>query len=405
MMLLRPSSGSMSSEELVATRVQFELQSLLLYAIRRIGPGTASRIRVLIGNGFDWEALVRMATRHAVTPQLFSNLLAACPDALPEAIRDRFRADFEYNAQFNLMRTSELLWLLRLFEISGITAIPWKGPVLAALAYGNLALRQFVDLDILIPAQHLPEARRLMMSQGYVPDLRVAPSQEAALVRNRYELLFTHPEDGRIIELQWAITPRYFAVALDLDGLWRRAERVSLGGAVVASLAPEDLLLVLCVHGAKHLWERLGWICDITELVRARPDLDWEDTFREARRVGAERILLLGLRLAGDLLEAPIPLEVAQRTQSDASLTPLVAQVRANLFLEPAPTPGILETALFHLGARERWRDRLMYVLRFATSPNIEDWTLVQLPAGLSFLYLPLRAARLAAKYGLRGGR
>src|SRR5207302_7084054 len=123
------------------------------------------------------------------------------------------------------------------------------------------------------------------------------------------------------------------------------------------------------------------------------------------RGAGAERILLLGLRLANELLDAPLHPDLAGRVMADSSLAPLLAQIRADLFNDPGPALSILRSALFHLRARERWSDRLLYVVRLAASPNVDDWSLVPLPAALSFLYLPLRAVRLAAKYGLRRGR
>jgi hypothetical protein len=58
----------------------------------------------------------------------------------------------------------------------------------------------------------------------------------------------------------------------------------------VMALVGEDLLLILCAHGAKHLWMALGWICDVAELLRVHRDMNWPDILEEARsRLSARR--------------------------------------------------------------------------------------------------------------------
>ena len=68
------------------------------------------------------------------------------------------------------------------------------------------------------------------------------------------------------------------------------------------ALAPEDSLLILCVHANKHQWSRLGWICDIAEMLRSHPDLNWPVVMEQARMLRSERMLLLGLLLARESL-------------------------------------------------------------------------------------------------------
>jgi hypothetical protein len=46
--------------------------------------------------------------------------------------------------------TAELCRLISLFAAADIAAIPYKGPVLGLFAYGNIALRRFVDLDVIV---------------------------------------------------------------------------------------------------------------------------------------------------------------------------------------------------------------------------------------------------------------
>jgi hypothetical protein len=137
---------------------------------------------------------------------------------------------FYKNTHRNLFLTGELLRLLNLFEAQGIFAIPYKGPALAAVAYGNLALREFADLDILIRKQDVQRAKELLTSAGYRPEDRLTRAQEAALLRNTHEHAFRRDDKG-LVDLHWGVVERHFSFPLDPERLWERLERVSLGGA------------------------------------------------------------------------------------------------------------------------------------------------------------------------------
>src|SRR5262249_44014688 len=123
---------------------------LLLYCARTCaGAGNAAHIRALVQADINWSYLLQTTQTHPVAPLLYWNLKNTCPDAVPQSILDQLLADFHANTHDNLFLTAELLKLLALLAAHDIPAIPFKGPVLAAQVYRNLALRQFYDLDIL----------------------------------------------------------------------------------------------------------------------------------------------------------------------------------------------------------------------------------------------------------------
>ena len=299
----------------------------------------------------------------------------------------------------NVYMTGELLRLLTVFESRGIPAISYKGPLLAAFAYGKLAYRQFSDLDILVHKRHFPRIRALMEAQGYEPLFNLTPSQETAYFQRHQEFPFQRPKSGMLVEIQWRIEARYFSFGLDLDHLLPRAERTSLGGKDVLTLSPSDLLLIICVHSAKHLCLRLGWICDIAELIRRHKQLDWDGLLREARHWGAERFLLLGVSLAGDLLDAPIPKDVLAGARSCPEIAAHTRHVCKHLFRDDLGLFRNIGDALFQLRLSERLSDRIRYILDLAVTPAVPDLQAIALPAPLSFLYYFLRPVRLAGKY------
>lgn len=386
----------MSGKWGVLARPRPAVELLLCCARTRLGPAQAARVEALI-TAVDWDDLLATADANGVVPLLYRHLSAVQPQAVPPAVLDWLRDEFQASAQSNLFLTGELIALLKTFRAHAIPAIPYKGPALAAAVYGNLALRPFGDLDLLVRKRDLRRARELLVARGYAPRFRLRPADEAAFLRSEYHDEFTRA-DGVHLEIHWEIVPRYFAFRLELGPLWDRLGTTSLGGVTVPNLAPEDQLLVLCVHGAKHRWERLIWICDLAELLAAEAGLDWERALAQAARLGGERMLLLGLFLAADLLEAPLPAHVAHRVRADPAVRALAGPVRERLFSRDG-SGGLLDLPLFYLRVRERLRDRARYCLT-SLVPTVGDSALLPLPPPLGFLRYLLRPIRLAGKYG-----
>lgn len=377
-----------------------EAELLLCCARTRTDSEEAARIRALLGHDVDWDYLSRAAVENGVAPLLYRHLNAICPAAVPKRTLDQLRDNFHDNSRRNLFLTGELLRLLHLFETHKIPAIPFKGPVLAASIYGNLALRQFLDLDLIIHKEHIAKASELLIAQGYRPQFDLNRSQAAAYAR-WYPARCFGREDGKVaVDLQWAIGSRDFGFRLDPESLWRQLEPISMGGKEVMTLSAENLLLILCVHGGKHAWERLGWICDIAELIRVCEGIDWQRVMDQARALRSERMLFLGLCLVSDLLKAKVPEEVRAIVRSDPAVRSLATEVRERLFREDAP--GVLESWGFQVRIRDRLRDGCRYCFGLVMTPTGLELTFMPLPALLFPLYYVLRPMRLLVKHGAR---
>lgn len=250
-----------------------------------------------------------------------------CPDNIPKTTLNQLKNAFRVIAQWNLYLTGELLRLLKLFQDAGIRALPFKGPVLAVAAYGNPSLRHFGDLDILMPREDILKAKDILVSQGYHAKLDLTAREEASYLRSHHDYKFIRATDGVVVEIQWGVTQWSFAFPIVFEDIWARHEKVSLAGATVCNISLEDALLILCVHGAKHRWEQLRWICDIAELINTHQQrIDWERLMEQARMQGGERMLLLGLYLAQHLLGVRLPEDLMKQIESDYSWVKFLAQ-------------------------------------------------------------------------------
>lgn len=376
---------------LATARPEHEL--LLLCAHRGIESETHQRIAALAPRLTDWDYLFLLARRHALLPLLYKGLERS--DGVPEHFQQKLRDEFRKNATRNTLLAGELARLARLFESEGVPLLAYKGPALAQQAFGDITLRRFVDLDVIVRRRDARRAGELLRSHGYAKPEGLTVAHEQFLLRRQHNLAYTRDGGQMIVELHWEVAPSHFAAVAVGEGVWARAASVKLFGTDVRCPSPEDLLLALAVHGTKHLWERLAWVCDVAALLNSRPDFDWPYVLRSAREFRVERMLGLVLRLARGLSGARLPEGVASNGEV---LSKLAAEVVAAMFASTEPVPiGFARNVKFNLRARDRLRERLDY-LRFILTPTDGDLASVSLPPAVSFGYYLLRPLRLALK-------
>ncbi len=380
---------------LAAARPEHEL--LLLCAHRGKGDRLRPRASELTRGPIDWDYLLRLARRHAQLPLLHKGLEGF--DGLPEHFRAKLRDEYRKGATRNTLLAGELARLARLFESEGVPVLAYKGPALARQAFGDIRLRRFVDLDIIVRRRDARRAGEILGALGYAKPDGLTESHEQFLLRRQHNLAYTRDGGLMLVELHWEVAPAHFAAVAIGEGVWERATAVKLFGTDVRCPSPEDLLLALAVHGTKHLWERLAWVCDVAALVNTRQDFDWPYVLRRARESRVGRMLGLALRLARGLAGAELPEGIPGGSDGE-TLPELSAEVTAAMFSGPEPEPiGLVRNVGFNLRARPGLRERLDY-LRFILTPTDGDLAAVRLPPAASFAYYLLRPFRLVLKGG-----
>lgn len=382
-----------------------EATLLLLCARHTLGPDQREAVEALLTGTIDWDHLLRLAERHGLAPLLHRHLGTCTTAAIPSAVVAWLWARHEARARRNHELAAELVAIVKHLDAHGLKVVPYKGPTLAMAAYGDLAQREFGDLDLLVRAGDAIAVKDILVSRGYVPDLLLSPCQEEALVRSRrhYELPLRDTSRRMLVELHWRSDPEFEVARLEDPQWWRELGAIEVCGATVPALPARELLLVLCLHGTKHFWFSLGWLVDAAELMRRASPADWAWILATARRLGAARHLGVGLKLASDLLQAPVP-EAARAIVEDREVVACAQRIRAGLF-DPGYRPWTLGQSLrenlrLHSGV---W-PRLRYLAWMGLTPGVGEWQRWRLPPALFPLYWPLRAVRLAQKYVLGRG-
>lgn len=328
---------------------------------------TVQQIQALAQETINWKALVEIAQRHKVAPLLYKRMNAVCSTAVPDAFLKELRLYCQSTAIRNLFMTAELSRLLSLMKSQEIDTLPYKGPVLAQALYGRLDLRQFGDLDIVIQPQDMPSVEKLLIAEGYRPyfgEKTVAELAAYMKAKTEHTYDFYHDSKKILIEVHWRFWPPFFS-SVNPKEIWHRRESAQIGNTEVSNLAIEDYLVILCMHGSRHMWQRLAWLCDIAVLTHKYPDLDWKRVIATAEQWGSRRMLYLGLYLAHHWLGARLPEAVIEQISTDSAITGLAERVDNQIFRLSGTPMRFMETTRYQLQARERWSDKAVYAQSF----------------------------------------
>jgi hypothetical protein len=306
---------------------------LVLCARTAVSEFVRVEIGDLVCDGIDWDFVWRLSKAHGVAPSVYRNLVNICPAAVPSAIHEAYRRHNQATILMNSVYAKELVTLLDALAAKGVTAIPFKGITLAQVAYGDLSVRECKDIDLIVEQGAIPQARKVLWSQGYRLN---GPDSNAESEPGELYHFFLRRNGIVAVNLQWAIARRHVGFRLDRSAFWDRLKPVGLPTKSVMGLCPEDLLTLLCVHGTNHAWEQLKWVCDVAELVRRKPALDWSRVLFQASEWRCRRMVLLGLAMAQNLFDVVLPRTVSHEIEADVDVPVLVRTMPKQLLKHPA---------------------------------------------------------------------
>jgi hypothetical protein len=402
-MISRPDTRKDETEDAKTRRVGLEPlnpEAELLVLCSRIAPN-AEGIKALAQQKLDWTRLLKLATRHNLRPLLYWNLRSAA-EAVPSDVLSALRTAFSEVAKHNLLLAGELIRITNGLKEAGVSSLSVKGPILAESLYGNLSLRASGDLDLLVPPGEATKAVAVLKGRGFVSCFGLETISEVELLKQQGEMPFIHHDSSIKVDLHTALIASYLASSAVMERLWERSREVPFKGEALRTLSAEDQLLYLCIHGTKHGWSQLKWIVDVSRHLSHFPEMDGELIFDEAARMDAIPMVHLGVHLAHQLYQTPLPTLFSDTIRKDASVPRLAAKVLANLFTETDAAPLTDAVPSWEtLGARPSLKRRWRF-LRFMLLPTALEWSEWRLPKSLYFLYPGLRLFRLSKKYSRR---
>lgn len=379
-----------------ASNLSPEIDLILCCGRSTLDPSHSSRVRQILQKQIDWPLLLDLADDNGLLPLVFHHL-AQFSEAIPANWMTKLREANRKNSMRALCLTAELLKIVERLRQLEIPALPYKGPVLAQLAYGNALLRQFDDLDIVVPQASMATVYGVMEEFGYEP--RFPRERFLAGKDTPGEYVFTHKINRAMVEFHTEATLRHFPQPPNLESMASRRVAISMNGRQVSTFGAADTLLMLCVHGTKDFWSRAIWVADIAAITTMLNDRDWELLVHVARKSDAERMVILGLWLAQSLFDPCIPENIAQEMSGDRAAAKIGSALNDNLLERKPLSEGLAWRSLYRIRmVRPFWKG-LSYWLRLSTAPAEEDWQMTK-DSQRRAPYRVLRVFRLWQKYG-----
>lgn len=371
-----------------------ELELLLLSA--RTAPD-APRIRALATAGINWHAFLDLAARHRVRPLVYKTLRSTCWESIPKNVQGEWEDVYRLFTGGNLFLAAELLRVIAEFDSAKIPVAAMKGAVIAAMAYGDLALREYEDIDLLIAETDFSRAVDLLKQLGYQPFWKYSDHKVLQFLRHVGEYTLTNSARRATIDLHWRVSTKAAALSPSLSDFPSGLQPLSFAGKNILSFAPEDLPLYLTAQGGWDKWSDLRRICDLAEFLRRFPEIDWEKPMHTAERLGGLRSMLTGLSLSSAMLGAEIPAPALRRIRADVLVPRLADQAIRELQSEPTSREAV-RRYLFQLKAKKGLAGKiaLAYSILVDRTPHDGNW--IMLPRPLWWLYVLLRPLRMSAK-------
>ena len=347
----------------------------------------------------DWNRVLAAAQWHRLDAILYRVLLEHYPEAAPETAMKQLEERYRRYAHKGLVLTARLNQILKDFKKHNLPVLQLKGITLAQLAYGDLALRPCLDLDLLVKPEDLPLAISRLEALGFKRATPLPEHAEAVQTRIDYE---TTLSDGVVsVDLHWACARFREMFPIDLDKALESPQWVEIGGVKAPTLPMNDLIAYLSFHGARHLWMKLFWIYDLAIIAARFPQMSWTPILGRAMDLRQARTLLHGKLLARELFDAALPHTLESYTPRDPVLPGMVSKTCRFLFDRPHPQSNYeVDFSLFQkfMGGLDMYsspRIKGTIAFRYLCQPALADLKAARLKPDLFFLYYLLRPLRL----------
>ncbi len=357
------------------------------------------------------NALIALSNQHGILPLVYKTLKKIIEDDLSSsslnaqrstlnAFLSKLKTHYMIIAQRNMLMSAELIRIIQLLEKNNIEALAFKGPALSQMAYGDITLRQYSDLDILVDEGNAYRAGKLMLENRHTSVLPLSILSNKTCLHTAKDFSLMSESGAVHTELHWRLFEKKYNISLLSCAVENKCQTVKINGKIIRTLQNELLLVYLCLHGAKHAFERIEWICDIDRLIRSS-EINWEAAIAIAEQSHAKRSFYLGLSLAHHLFQTPLPSEIITYIDTDKiqTLEALTLKKLSEKDNQRSDFQKNRETFFYQVKLFDNISDILRFYFSTFFKISTNDCQTFVLPENLKFLYIFLRPVRLISNY------
>ncbi|MEA3560289.1 MAG: nucleotidyltransferase family protein [Candidatus Omnitrophota bacterium] len=342
-----------------------------------IDRSTLEKIKEILSPELNWAYFFDRAQSQGVTSLVYKTL-SEIDDAktiVPEDIWKRLENRYYAVAARNTLLYQKLAGILAVFNQAGIEVIVLKGAALAALVYGNVALRPMTDIDLLVKKEELCSIDARLKYLGYSPadhsigginlrsisylttfDYRNSTGNSPSLHIHYHFVNSTIPTHSYIDKIK-------------IEKIWQEAEQIELAGAKTLVMAPHHLLIHLAEHSLRvfHSLSKLSYFCDINQSINFyRKRLDWERFLRDSFEFNLDRMAYFSLYFTTKFLNTRIPEKVLSALKPSG----LSWEERIFVWLITANRRFPGSSYLLHLAMNKGLLEKARFILRTFFPPR-----------------------------------
>jgi len=348
------------------------------------------KIKDLISNIEDWYAFIDLAYAHGVFPLVYKEL-KSYETEIPQDVLQTMKTDNMSIVKQNMLMSAELIKVMKILEENNIEALAFKGPTLAQMAYGDITLRQYMDLDILVNKKDIYKTYKLLQNT-YTRDIERSESQEKIWFKYAHDLGLTAKNNVHV-EFHWQMLDSDHPINLENINFFQNTHQIKINNYPISVISNEEFLIYLCVHGSKHLYERLEWIVDIDRFINFQK-IDWKKFDNLIEGKNYQKFVYLGLYMANFLFGTKIGISEYKNNNDIQKVTSHIF----NLWQKNSDFTN-KDNIRHMLKLFSSTLDKIYYIHKVYLKPTFTEYWYIDLPKPLYFLYYPLRQYLLMKKY------
>ena len=373
------------------TNLSSQMQFIILCCKSEMDENDIKTIRENVKSTEHLEEVSMLAYGHGVYPLFYHTLMEHASDLLDREMKDAMAYLFKSIEVTNKTMTDELLHLSKLFEEHDIQALSIKGPALAKQFYGDISLRQFSDLDILVKRENFFAIHKLMSKLGYETEYYNENLDTKALFEMKHDCPYYNPNNGITVEIHWDFFRNVFAIKNSLFEPWNNIKEMGINNQKIHTLSDETHLLFHAVHGSKHRWEKVGWIVDIDRMIRANSSLNWDDMLQKAKKMGINRMFLLGIFFAYKYFKTPLNDQILNLLNDDPALKKITHDIEVQLSQKNEDDENKVRKAMEYIELRDNIYYQTIGYLAYMFKPTYTERKNINLNNKVYILYYPLK--------------
>lgn len=196
---------------------------------------------------------------------------------------------------------------------AGISLVALKNAGIARGIYPCRACCPMGDIDVLVPREQFFDAHKLVLESGFVIATRgtvEGTDIDAAYRSGGAEYVKRAGDTDVWLELQWRpVAGRWIRPEQEPDGSTLVQRSVSIPGTAARLLSPEDNMVQVALHTAKHSFVRAPGLrlhTDVDRLASLAPP-DWNKVLSLVSNLDIRTACYFSLALARTLLSSPVP--------------------------------------------------------------------------------------------------